>query len=1053
MPASKQPQPRFRTIQKLKIDYAPVGITQYESTRTGMRVAVVDRAGPKVEGEFALATEINDDSGSPHTLEHLVFMGSKSYKYTGLLDRLSSRAFSTTNAGTATDYTSYSLNTAGWEGFAQILPVYLEHLIVPTLTDAGCYTEVHHIDGTGHDAGVVYSEMQARENTSGDLMELQRRRLMYPEGNGFRSETGGTTPELRRLTADRIRAYHKEMYQPKNLRVIITGEIDHDELLQILDDFETTIVDDVPTLDAPFRRPWVDSTPTPKLAQTKVDTIKFPEEDESMGEVTVGYLGPKCDDAVANAALSVVITYLAGSSISVLENTLVEREQLCSAVYYEYETRPDVVIWFDLTSIETPRLQEVYQRFLEVLKETAAKPLDMNYLHDCLKRERRRITEQAENSETFFTQPLIEDHCFSPRDGSALKDLEDMSELDEVTKWSEEEWRNFFKKYFVDTHHVCVLGVPSFELQKQLADDEQARVRAQQEKLGEAGLKELAERLEKAKAENGKTIPESMLEQFRQPSVDSVNFIRTGTAWSGAARQLGSGDPEAQAIIDKADDGSSTFIHFEDIPSNFVRVKLYYGTARVPDELRPIMSLYITNFFTTPVTIDGKRVEFEDLVSDLEKLTTSYWVNTSSSGRQQMLGLSLVTEGETYEQAISRIRTVFFDAIHDPVRLRASLTKLLADLPSEKRDGNAMAWAVNSMIHSNRSANRRATSALTKTLYLKRLRKLLKTDEKAVIAKLEQLCLALHRPENFRVYVAANLSKLNNPVAAWNKLTQGLDTSQPLEPLDESSTTISEVGKKPGSAAYIVPIPASDSSYLILTSQGPSTYSDPDLPALMVAIAYLRAVEGPLWVAIRGTGLAYGASIRRTTELGQIYFSIDRSPDCFKAFVAGKAELEGYASGTKELKKLAIESAVGEIVYEMAEEAPNMGAAADESFASQILRGLPKTWSKDMLKKIQGVSIDQVRESIHKWLLPLFDAKKANLVVTCASGMKETMRENFSGAGFAVEVKDLSFFEDDYGLADPGGEDEEEEEEDEDEDMEEGEEGEEDDDEGDEEEV
>ena len=133
MPASKREAPRFKTIQQLQLDYAPVHITQYESTRTGMRLAVVDKKGPKVEGEFALATEINDNSGAPHTLEHLVFMGSKSYKYTGLLDRLSSRAFSTTNAGTATDYTSYSLKTAGWEGFSHILPVNLRLLFLPPL--------------------------------------------------------------------------------------------------------------------------------------------------------------------------------------------------------------------------------------------------------------------------------------------------------------------------------------------------------------------------------------------------------------------------------------------------------------------------------------------------------------------------------------------------------------------------------------------------------------------------------------------------------------------------------------------------------------------------------------------------------------------------------------------------------------------------------------------------------------------------------------------------------------------------------------------------------
>ena len=145
-----------------------------------MRVVVVDQVGPKVSGYCALATEIHDESGAPHTLEHHFFIGSKSYQYKGLLDKLATRAYSTTNAWTMVEQTAYTLDTAGWDGFAQILTVYLEHVIVPTLTDAGCYTEVHHIDGTGQDAGVVYSEMQGVQNTQEELMELRARRLLYP---------------------------------------------------------------------------------------------------------------------------------------------------------------------------------------------------------------------------------------------------------------------------------------------------------------------------------------------------------------------------------------------------------------------------------------------------------------------------------------------------------------------------------------------------------------------------------------------------------------------------------------------------------------------------------------------------------------------------------------------------------------------------------------------------------------------------------------------------------------------------------------------------------
>lgn len=268
-----------------------------------MRVVVVDQKGPKVLGYFALATEIHDDSGAPHTLEHLCFMGSKSYPYKGVLDRLATRAYSNTNAWTATDHTCYTLDTAGWAGFSQILPVYLEHVIVPTLTDSGCYTEVHHVDGEGHDAGVVYAEMQGVQNKQPEIMDLKSKRLMYPEGVGFRYETGGMMEQLRVLTSDRIRQFHREMYQPKNLCLIIVGEVDHDDLLQILDKFEGTILEDIPKPDAPFKRPWVESKQPPPLQESMLETVDFPEEDETSGEISISFFGPSCNDHLQSRSL------------------------------------------------------------------------------------------------------------------------------------------------------------------------------------------------------------------------------------------------------------------------------------------------------------------------------------------------------------------------------------------------------------------------------------------------------------------------------------------------------------------------------------------------------------------------------------------------------------------------------------------------------------------------------------------------------------------------------------------------------------------------------
>ncbi|KAK3060347.1 hypothetical protein LTS18_008746, partial [Coniosporium uncinatum] len=554
MPAMKQEKTHFRKLQNFKVEYAPAEVTQYESSRTGLRVCVVDRKGPKVSGYFALATEIHDDSGAPHTLEHLCFMGSRSYKYKGVLDKLATRAYSSTNAWTATDHTAYTLNTAGWEGFAQILPVYLEHVLLPTLTDAGCYTEVWHVDGTGQDAGVVYSEMQGVQNEQSELMELQARRHLYPKGDGFRYETGGMMEQLRVLTADRIREFHHDMYQPKNLRLVLIGEVNHENLLDILEQFEDSIVDVMPPIDSSFKRPWVESKPTPSLQKTIIDTVEFPEEDESSGEILIAFFGPKYMDQLGNAAMDVLLTYLAGSSVCILENILVEKEQLASAVYFYTEQRPNSVTWFTLSSVATDKLAAVEKRFFEVLREAASKPFDMGYMGDCIRRFRRQVLFATEADNNVFSDPLIYDHLFADREGKNLEDsLRTLEEFDTLEKWSDQEWRSYMSKWLSDAEHVSILGVPSTKLSKKLKEEEKARVKAQQERLGEDGLKKLAERLEAAKAENDKPVPNEILEQFKIPGTESIHFIPSTTARSGLARKMGTLNNEIQKVIDQDD--------------------------------------------------------------------------------------------------------------------------------------------------------------------------------------------------------------------------------------------------------------------------------------------------------------------------------------------------------------------------------------------------------------------------------------------------------------------------------------------------------------------
>ena len=247
------------------------------------------------------------------------------------------------------------------------------------------------------------------------------------------------------------------------------------------------------------------------------------------------------------AALHVFSTYLAGSSVSVLENHFVEiKEPMASSVSFYMEERPDTVIWMALSSVPTKKFSEVEKELIQILKKTADDPLNMDYLKDCLRRQKRKVLFYADLSGDHFSRQVITDFLFGETDGSTLKDLQTLRAFDELDKWSDGEWRAFLKRWISDAPHISILGKPSAKLAKKLKEDEvrlnkkknqlrrvkanwsqKARIEARKQQLGEAGLQELAQKLEKAKAENDKTIPKEVIDQFKIPGVESIHFIPT----------------------------------------------------------------------------------------------------------------------------------------------------------------------------------------------------------------------------------------------------------------------------------------------------------------------------------------------------------------------------------------------------------------------------------------------------------------------------------------------------------------------------------------------
>jgi Zn-dependent M16 (insulinase) family peptidase len=681
----------------------------------------------------------------------------------------------------------------------------------------------------------------------------------------------------------------------------------------------------------------------------------------------------------------VVLLYLAGSSASLLENTLVEKEQVTSAVYYSTDDRPKTEIRFTLTSVATEKLAEVEKRFFEVLQDAMEKEIDMKYLRECIQRHRRSWKFSTENSAIPFAEYAIFDFLFGEKDGSTLLHVATLREYEALTQWHENQWRGFIKQWISEAPHISILGVPSAKLAAKLKTEEESRVEARKTQLGEDGLRKLAEELDKAKAENDREIPRAELAKFKVPGIDSIHFISTITARSGSALEAGHLDNKIQQTVDSDGLDLPLFIHFEHIPSNFVQISVIISTQSVPTQLRPLLSVYTEAFFALPLIREGKTVDFEQVIIELERDTVGYHMDGGYSfANPETLVVSFQAELEKYQSAISWLKELTWGSVFDVERLKAITTRLLSDVPGEKRSGGSMLDAVQSMVQLAPDSIVRARSTLAKAQYLKRIKHLLARQPAFVVSCMEEIRKSLFRFENFRILVVADLEKLPKPVSTWTPFLEGMDTSVSLSPIVKLGERLSDAGKNPGKLAYVIPMPTIDSSFANSSAKGLDSYDHPQLPALMVAMAYMNAVEGPLWVAVRGTGLAYGTKLSYNVNTGLVHFWLYRSPNAHKAFDISKQTVEDFVSRAREFDGLMLEGAISSIVVSFANEQSTLTNAAQASFVRQVIRNLPGDYTEKILKKVRDVGVDEIREVLANTVLPLFTPGKSDIIVTCS---------------------------------------------------------------------
>jgi Zn-dependent M16 (insulinase) family peptidase len=923
-----------------------------------------------------------------------------------------------------------------------MLPVYLDHVFHPTLTSEGFVTEVYHVNGKGEDAGVVYSEMQGRENSSGDLMQLEYQRKLYQPSSGYRSETGGLMSALRVLTIDDIRQYHHKYYAPYNTAVVVCGPLDRTELLDKLQATEDSLVEHgVKGVPNGWKRPFVDtaSAQIPKIAEKRTQiVVDFPEKDESVGEVMVAWLGPRVDEWEVSEALGVLGTYLTDSAVSPIQNALVERDDpQCTEVYFSTSDKAGAsTIEVYLTNVPAALIKNLDVTLVDdVLTKVTKYGVDMTRMKTLIARERSKLLNQLETKPAdSFADVIITDFLYGHEDGHDLKaSMDSMKRFDALEDYSSSQWVQILKTWLIDNPRVVVCGKPSAKMAEKIKKDTQALVEKRKTELGEDGLAQLGKALQEAQKANDIEVPKEMLSNFDIPNVGSINWINVGTVTEGSIRTplghlktekgpLPSADEELRKHLDNGSQYTAPFfVQWNQIPSNFVTLNVLLNTTSVSPELRPLMNLFLSSIFSLPVEReDGTKLSFEEVVKQLDEDTLEYDASLGvGAGFAEMVCIEIKVEKTKYTKGIEWLYDLLWRTELSVDRIKVNAAKIAQSLPEQKRDGRTISWALaRSLTHSDHLSTNLLNNVLTQGEVIPKIVEQLSSPSTSstVIDQLEKLRQSLLKPEKMLLSVAGDVISLQQPKEALQSMAKkagwSSDSAGETEKVPLSRDVLTTLGKQPCKKGVITPLSTLESSFAVFIAKGIDNFQGKDYAALAVTISALNAMESYLWRYIRGAGLAYGASIRSDPEANLIYFSLYRSPDSAKAFAAAADVINQLVNGSMEIGEDVLESAKSSMCFGVADSEGTVSLAAGEAFSDSVLRGTGKGRGRRLIEAAKSVTVEQVKECLAKYIQPIFDPATSICAVASSPGRLEEMKAALEKAGYEIDVKELNFSND-----------------------------------------
>lgn len=160
--------------------------------------------------------EPDEWSGMAHFLEHMIFKGTSTLA-PGAFDQAIENRGGMTNAATSYDYAHFYMTTAS-KDFAETLPYLSELLLNAAIPD----------DEFGRERDVVLEEISQSYDDPDTIAFQVLSELVY-QRHPYGRPILGTEDSLMPRSTEEMRSFHRTHYQPENMTVVVTGDVDLDQ--------------------------------------------------------------------------------------------------------------------------------------------------------------------------------------------------------------------------------------------------------------------------------------------------------------------------------------------------------------------------------------------------------------------------------------------------------------------------------------------------------------------------------------------------------------------------------------------------------------------------------------------------------------------------------------------------------------------------------------------------------------------------------------------------------------------------------------------------------